>query len=472
MFGPNRAFGPSANPANPGYWHTIDKRRQSTGASSLGKRMITEFPDDKLNRYRQTVRDLSDRLVAAQRPIRILDSIKWDASIEEAFYKTGCKELPPVDRNYYEGRPLGFDSAAKRREFHDLEHDIQSQLGQFSPVGVIMRRMCREYRLVLRMLESRGTADFTEYSQELYGSATDVFHAGDPTLADFGMMMSEALASIGRSQTLVDEEKTISGEEAVRILQERFDCTFPNGDKPVRVVLSDGIISDAAAGSDYVKIRKEARFSPRDLRLLEVHEGWVHVATTLNGANQPVCTFLGKGPPSSTVTQEGLAILVELLAFASHPARLQRVTNRIRAVEMAESGADFLQVFQSFREQGLTEQESYSNTTRVFRGSTPRGGPFTKDISYSKGFILVYNYIQLAVRKGLLERVPLLFCGKTTLEDLRTLSQLADEGLVTPPRFLPPQFSDLNGLVAWMCYSNFLNHLDLKRIEGDYANIL
>src|SRR5690606_1987122 len=121
----------------------------------------------------------------------------------------------------------------------------------------------------------------------------------------------------------------------------------------------------------------------------EVHEGWVHVATTLNGANQPVCTFLSKGPPSSTVTQEGLAILVELLAFASHPTRLQRVTNRIRAVELAERGADFLEVFELFREQGLGEQESYSNTTRVFRGSTPRGGPFTKDISYSKGFILV-----------------------------------------------------------------------------------
>ncbi len=31
---------------------------------------------------------------------------------------------------------------------------------------------------------------------------------------------------------------------------------------------------------------------------------------------------------------------------------------------------------------------------------------------------------------------------------------------------------DLNALSAWMCFSNFLNHLSLDRIEADYANIL
>src|SRR3546814_9747867 len=42
----------------------------------------------------------------------------------------------------------------------------------------------------------------------------------------------------------------------------------------------------------------------RDVRALEVHEGLVHVGTTLNGLNQPICTFLSKGPPSSTVRSE------------------------------------------------------------------------------------------------------------------------------------------------------------------------
>jgi hypothetical protein len=66
--------------------------------------------------------------------------------------------------------------------------------------------------------------------------------------------------------------------------------------------------------------------------------------------------------------------------------------------------------------------------------------------------------------------VPLLFCGKTTLEDMRTLRQLVDEGLVVPPKYLPEQFRDMNALSAWMCFSNFLNHLSLDRIEADYQH--
>ncbi len=129
-------------------------------------------------------------------------------------------------------------------------------------------------------------------------------------------------------------------------------------------------------------------------------------------------------------------------------------------------------MFNFLCEQRLSQPEAYITASRVFRGSTPTGGPFTKDISYSKGFILVYNYIQLAVRKGLLDRIPLLFCGKTTLEDIRTLSQLVEEGLVRPPKYLPPQINDLQALTAWMCYSNFLNRLNLTQVEADYTSIL
>jgi hypothetical protein len=38
-------------------------------------------------------------------------------------------------------------------------------------VDVLMQRMCREYRTVVRMLESRGTPEFSELSWKLCGSA-------------------------------------------------------------------------------------------------------------------------------------------------------------------------------------------------------------------------------------------------------------------------------------------------------------
>ncbi|HEX7965566.1 MAG TPA: flavohemoglobin expression-modulating QEGLA motif protein [Gammaproteobacteria bacterium] len=427
--------------------------------------------DTQVN-YRQTLRDLSERIVAAQKPIRILDHIKWDASIQEQFVQGGGRELPRVDAAYYAGRPLGFDPSAKRQEFHEIERDITRQLGQFNSLGGIMRRMCREYTQVVRMLEGRGTAEFGVISEELYGSASDAFHEGGPTLADLGQILGDAIASIDQSELLKPEAKTISGEQAVEILQHRINKAFHESEGTMRVLLSDGIVADAAAGADYIKIRKEAKFNERDLKVLEVHEGWVHLGTTLNGSQQPVCTFLSKGPPSSTVTQEGLAILMEIITFASYPSRLRRLANRIRAVDMAEKGGDFLDVYRFFLEQGLTEGEAYGNSARIFRGSTPTGRPFTKDLSYNKGFIMIYNYMRLAVRKGMLDRIPMLFCGKTTLEDVRTLSQGVAEGVISPPRFLPPQIADLNAITAWMCYSNFLNRLDLGRIQDDYAAIL
>ncbi len=424
-----------------------------------------------LNAYQSLLRELSDRLVEAQRPIRVLDAIKWDDEVERTFFAAGARELPSVTTDYYSRRPLPFDACAKRQEFHALERDIRRTLGEYNPAGQIMTRMCAEYREVLDLLSSRGTPAFGVISERLYGSSRDSFHAGDPTLADLGHLLSSILDNLSHETIFSPEEATLDAAETVQTLSHRLGDYFGQPDA-VRVQLSDGIVADAAAGSDYIKIRDDARFTPREVRLLEVHEGWVHLGTTLNGQEQPICTFLSKGPPSSTVTQEGLAVLTEVFAFASHPARVRRLTHRIEGVALAEAGANFLEVYRFFQQEGYTPPESYQHTARIFRGSLPEGcGPFTKDLCYCKGFVQVYNFIRLAVSRGMVRRVPLLFCGKTNLADIKALSQLVEEGLVLPPRYVPPQMADLHALTAWMCFANFLNRLSLKRIEEDYAGL-
>ena len=67
--------------------------------------------------------------------------------------------------------------------------------------------------------------------------------------------------------------------------------------------------------------------------------------------------------------------------------------------------------------------------------------------------------------------IPLLFCGKTVLEDIRVLKHLIDEGILEPPRFVPPQFADLHGLTAWMCFADFLGGFSFSRLETDYAEL-
>ena len=424
----------------------------------------------KASTYLIEVKALSDRIVKAQQPIRILDAIKWDDNIKQEFFKYKCRKLPAVTIEYYRNRPLGFEVAEKKQEFHQIERDLVRKLGQLNPLSVIMRRICREYQDVVYMLEARGTPDFSSISQELYGSSQDVFHVGDPTIAKLGSMMESTLSQLLQLDYLFEEPKTISAKDAVVILNEKIESVFPG--EGLRAMLSDGIVADAAAGTDYIKLRADALFNMRDLRVLEVHEIWVHLGTTLNGLAQPYCTFLGKGPPSATVTQEGLAVLMEIVTFSSSPDRLMRLINRVRAITLVEEGADFMDVFTFFKDKGLDDEESYIHSSRIFRGSSSDGMPFTKDLTYIKGFVLTYNFMRLAVSKGKPDRIPLLFCGKTMIEDMKVLVDLVEEGTVIAPLFLPPQFKDLMGLSSWLSFSRFMTSLNFRQLEQDYANIL
>ena len=412
-----------------------------------------------LTPYQALIRSFSDRLVEAQRPIRLLEAIKWDSSIEEAFFAAGGKELPPVSRDYYAHRSLPFDPDQKCGEFRALERDLRRRLGFCNPAGQMLLRMCEEYRQVVDLLMLRGTPGFSILSERLYGSSGDSFHAGEPTLADLGQLLSGILDNLSQEAVFCQDEPRLDARQAVEMLRGRLSAFFKDEDA-VHVRIADDLAADAAAGCDYIKIREDAHFSPREVRLLEVHEGWVHLATTRNGQAQPICTFLSKGPPSTATTQEGLAVLTEVLAFASHPGRVRRLSNRIEGVALAEAGANFLDVYRFFLRQGHEPRDSYQQTMRIFRGSLPDGcGPFTKDLCYSRGFVQVYNFIRLAVKRGQARRVPLLFCGKTNLADMKTLTQLVEDGLVAPPRHVPPMFADLHALSAWMCFANFLGGL-------------
>src|SRR3990167_1122017 len=427
-----------------------------------------------LSEEEKTIRSLSDRIVKAQQPIRILDAIKWNDQIRHDFFKHQFKKQPHVNKNYYDNIPLGFDPEQKIEEFYIIEKDVKSQLGRFGAASDLMQDRCREYQRVVDLLLARGSKQFTQLAQGLYGGVNDVFYPGAPSLKDLSHVVGGALINIayGKEQIHTEKDKNIyNATEAVAILSKKLNRYF-GGPNKVHVKVSDDIISDAAAGADTIKLRSDLIFSKRVLRLYEVHEGWVHLGTTLNGLEQPICTFLGKGPPSSTVTQEGLAMLTEIFTFSSYPDRVKRLTNRIIAISMAEDGAHFIDVFHFFREQGIGDEESYQNTVRIFRGSTPTGGPFTKDLAYSQGFILIYNYLRLSIQQGSLSHIPLLFAGKTSLKNIHLLGELVQDRIVSLPKYIPPQFSDQAALSAWMSYSLFLNRLDLQKLSKVYRDIL
>lgn len=418
------------------------------------------------------IQELSQRIVEAQRQIRILDSIKWDDSIKQEFFKNKAQKLPCVDRAYYEKKPLPFNVQDKHEEFRLILRDAQNQLGQYSTLTRLLRRQCEEYSRACQMLAARGTEGFSELAMELYGSPDDVFYAGGPRMSQMGTLLFDVLTGLNVQLQSEADVKRHSPAQAQEILQARLGHFFDKHPGRVTVMVSDDMVADASAGADKIKLSQNAMFSDRDLKYLEVHEGWVHVGTTLNGAMQPYCSFLSKGSPSSSVIQEGLAVITEVVTFSSYPGRMLKITNRVIALDKVRQGADFLDIYRYFVECGLTEDDSYYQTVRIFRGSTPTGGPFTKDLSYAKGFVLIYNYIRFAISQGHVDSIPLLFTGKLVLDDLPLLAELKERELLAPPVYLPTPFRDLAALSAWMSFSLYLNQFDLKEIQKNFRFLL
>ena len=416
------------------------------------------------------IQGLSKRIVEAQRGIRILDQVKWDESIKTDFFNKKAKHLPNVDASYYQARPLPFNSTDKMDEFRGILRDTQNQMGEYSPITRLIKRQCDEYVRAVQMLDSRGTPAFSEISMELYGSPKDVFYVGGPRLSEMGVLLFDVLTSLGVQLESEADVDRYTADQACEILQKRLDTFFT--EHPIKVTVNDDMVADAAAGADTIKLSKHAMFNDRELKYLEVHEGWVHVGTTLNGALQPHCFFLSKGSPSCSVIQEGLAVLTEVVTFTSYPSRMRKITNRVIAIDKVMQGANFLDIYNYFLECGISESDSYNQCTRVFRGSTPNGGPFTKDLSYAKGFVLIYNLLCYAISQHRIDTIPLLFTGKLMLDDLPLLLELKAEGLLNAPVYLPPQFRDLSALSVWMSFSMYLNKFDLREIQKGFRFLL
>jgi len=420
--------------------------------------------------YKEKVARVAQQIVDAQQPIRVLDHIKWSPEVFEKFRESRWREPPQVGPEFYQQANLGFEPEVKKREFKEIEKAVDHELGEKDAIGSILSDSAREYRLVVELLQSRGTPRFYELSRRLYGSSRDRFDDGVTEVRHVAHDLYNTLTNLDDSLLGPQLPRDIEAAEVVQILNEQLRDVF--GDGVIRVILDDGIVADAAAGSDYIKIRQGAKFSRRDVRILEVHEGWAHVATSLNGQQQPVARWLAKGPPRVAATQEGLAAVLEILTLVSYPSRARRLNDRVLAVEKAESGANFLEVFEWFRTEGYDEEVCFWNTQRVFRGGVIDGGaPFTKDIVYMKGIVTNFNFLQSAIAIGRPELIRWMFVGKVAIEDIPVLAQRAHEGIVRPPKFVPKLFEDLNGLAMWLAISNFWGRLNNRAIVRHYEKM-
>ena len=139
----------------------------------------------KSAQYREYIKFLSEQLINAQKPVRVLNAIKWDEKIKLDFFKHKGKKLPQVDKSYYTNISLGFDAQLKKQEFKNLISTIKYNLDKTDLIAKLMLSRCEEYLLVIEMLAARGTPKFHECSKQLFGSSQDKFYSTEPTADGF-----------------------------------------------------------------------------------------------------------------------------------------------------------------------------------------------------------------------------------------------------------------------------------------------
>jgi len=407
------------------------------------------------------LREVSSEITEVQKPVRVIPALTWPDEVEHEFFAQNASALPKP--TYHVSAGVAEAGAA----FQNLARRLDGDNG----IERFLRETCVSLSTAARMLQSIGSRDFYHHSVELYGRPASLSSDRRTTNLDLASHFEQVIAGFSPPLSAVDQP-TLGAEEAAETLRTRFATFFTKHSVKVRVV--DRLAASASSTVAEVRLKCDARFSPRDLRQIEYHEGQVHMATTLNGRAQEVIPFIGAPSPRSSRTQEGLAVFSEFITGSVGLARVRRLCDRTRAIHMAEEGANFLDIYQFFRERGLDEHTAFDCARRVMRGGLMEGGaPFTKDGCYLDGLLRVTNFLRMALVKGQSQLVRMLFVGKLAVDDTPLFDRLAREGLVNEPMYLPAWARDLSYLTAFMSYAAFLGRSDLgaeqRRMEDQIA---
>ncbi|HWT16261.1 MAG TPA: flavohemoglobin expression-modulating QEGLA motif protein [Patescibacteria group bacterium] len=402
---------------------------------------------------------LDRRLVVAVRGIRLLEAISWPASVQRRFldeWRAGRLALPRVE---YEQ----FDLSDVRAELDAIQHEALATDNH--PVGGYVRRTAESWEIATRLLESIGTRDVSVHSAALFGKPGDFLPGSDYHNIDAAEHFIALADELSRELATVEADYVISASTMREELQDRLDAFFVH--HKVRVEIDPKLTAKAAAGTTRIRLRDDTGFTEYDRHQLLEHEAFVHSLTALNGRAQPHLASMARNSPRITATQEGLATFAELITGAIDIQRMKRISLRILAIDKAQSGADFIEVFRFFLDSGQTEHDSFASAARIFRGVPVEGGAaFTKDTVYLHGLLSVHTFFRWALKNQKLKLCRNLFAGKMTLHDVIALEPWFDTGYIAAPVYLPPWVQKANGLAGMLAFSLFANKIRLDRVEA------
>lgn len=419
---------------------------------------MSQFADET---EKERVRRVAHLLYQASKPIKILQTLGWDDGVKASFFARGATELPQVEYAAFDPQPvLALVREAKRDIFMGA-----------SVVDGWLEKQANSLEVGARMLAGVGTQVFFEYSRQAYGEPTSSMRFDTETPLELAQQIQTVIQQLDHIKLDIAPPEYHGAEMVAQNLEKSVNQFF--GEAAPAIQLVETLSANALASSSRIRIRQDARFTDRDAAQLLNHEAYIHVATSLNGKAQVDLPILAAGHPGTTRTQEGLAVFSEIISGTIELNRLQRLADRVMAIQMAIEGADFLQVYQYFLDRTDNPDQSYESARRVFRGGVMSGGaPFTKDVVYLYGLLQASTIIRSIFSVGRADCLLLLFCGKLDFADLPALAELAAVGLCRLPRFVPPWISDPRHLLAHLTYTTFMNQIESERITAVIRKLL
>ena len=405
------------------------------------------------------IKDNSSKLFEISKSVKILRYLAWDKSVRFTFFNLKSEKLPKVEYPKF--------------NFGDIRENLKNIKALFgdTPYDKWLEKKANDILSSIDLLQLSGTKQFFKKSEQIYGSPSFVLRDGKTSTLELAKKFESLIDSHLEYFSESLQVNTIPIQNVKTKIEERVKPIF--GIISPKVIIEDQLSARATASSKRIRLRKSASFSNKDIEQLINHEAFIHVATTLNGKQQKNIKILGAKTGAITKTQEGLAVFSEFITGCIDVNRMYRISDRVIAIQMAIDGADFIDIYRFFlNRNGKTKQQAFEDARRVFRGGVLTGGaPFTKDMVYLDGLVRVHNFFRSAILKGKKNAIEILFSGKVDLEDIPILLKMKKDGLIQKPIFLPEWVTDMNYLVSYFVFSNFVGKMDYDSIDNYYESL-
>jgi len=270
----------------------------------------------------------------------------------------------------------------------------------------------------ISLLAARGQPDFLLGSMQLYGSVDDSL-----------MQLAQTILSHPFDDARQNDASQINAEQLAGYARAEVEYYRQNApDLDCRVEVRDDITGILVSHGHFL-ISSDAVISKNRLNATLSHEIGTHVLTHYNGRQQPF-QQLYAGMAGYEELQEGLAVLSEHLVGELSLARLRLLAGRVIAAHSVMGGSQFSETFKQLKqEHNFAPYTAFQIALRVHRG-----GGYTKDMVYLRGFSRLLNYIKTHAD------ISLLYTGKVSLEFLPLIEELSWREVIKPavikPRYL------------------------------------